>query len=269
LLVGPDESVLSYSLTLVVSQAAQAALFASTNCVVGSAKRRVTVQLGQQTGVCPNPKQDRVGLYAESNAQVFVSGWIRCMNEDGVTLRAGPALPSNAPLVNLDSIKIEHSGCAGAYAEVGSLRVTNSTIDANHWGIVQRSPNSSTDATAALVNLAGIGSDTTEVRNVFKCNGKNQPGACCTASSCPNGGDIWNNSGLPLDATYNSWSAAPIGKCLCDATQQNCSCTGAGTGQTTPPDGLGVLRSPLDSTQTAGTVDTANYSLASDTSCPT
>jgi hypothetical protein len=258
-------STVSGSLT--INQAAKADAFASTNCTTG-ASGNLTLSLGTTSGVCPSPKLDKIGVYAESNARLSLYGSnIRCMDEDAVTLRAGANLATNAPSVSVDVSNLEHSGCVGAYAEVGTLRMTRTLVAGNHWGVVERSGNSSTVASDAMVNLSGM-NNTSDVHNSFKCNGKSERGACCTASSCPNGGDIWNNSGLPLDATYDYWSVAPIPKCLCDSNQQNCTCTGSAQGQTTPPDALGVLRAPLQAGQTAGTVDTANYVLLSDLTCP-
>jgi hypothetical protein len=179
------------------------------------------------------------------------------MTEDGITLRSNPDAAVNSPSVTFKGT-IRNTGCVGAYAEVGTLNITGSTIQDNHFGVVQRSALSSTDAADALITLVGP--------NTFKCNGKAEPGLCCTTEDCPNGVDIWNNSGLPLNATNNFWSSSPVSQCRCDENQENCACSGSAVGETTPPDGLGVLRSPYAGSDT-GTVDITGYGLATDLTC--
>jgi hypothetical protein len=247
-----------------VSSAANADIFAGYNCIT-TQNSYIVPYLGQSSGACPNPKQDQVGLYAESNANVTLyAGSIRCMNEDGITLRAASGSTTNAPTVLASTVTLQHNGCNGAYAEVGSLRIYSSNILGNHWGVLQRSALSSTTASDALVNLSGLNNNS-DVHNVFKCNGKAEPGKCCTTGSCPNGGDVWNNSGLPLDASNDYWSSSPPSQCLCtDSALTSCTCQPA---QSTPPDGLGVLMSPYQSSGTRPATIT-NYVKAPDLTCP-
>lgn len=251
----------------ITTVAAKYGIFAGTGCrTTGNSDACNSVNLGTISGPCPSPKTDRFGIYAEGDAQVNVSGTIRCMSEDGVTLRANAALSTNAPQVTFSSGSLEHSGCNGAYAEVGRLTVFGTNVVYNHTGVVQRSPLSSTDAASAVVNLAGT-NNSTPAMNTFKCNGKAEPGLCCAGSNCPNGYDVWNNSGLPLNATSNYWRAAPVAQCICNEQLQSCACSGSALGQTTPPDGLSVLRSPFQSSST-GTVDITGYALVADPNCP-
>ncbi len=248
-----------------ISSAANADIFAGYNCAT-AANGYIQVNLGTNSGACPSPKQDQIGLYAESNASITLyASNIRCMNEDGITLRAASGSTTNAPSVIANAVTLQHNGCNGAYAEVGSLRIYSSNIFENHWGVVQRSSLSSATLTDALVNLAGL-NNTSDVHNTFKCNGKSEPGKCCTSASCPNGGDVWNNSGLPLDATNDYWSSAPPSECLCtDAALTSCQCQPAVSAP--PPDGLGVLMSPYQSSGTRVATIT-NYVKAPDITCP-
>jgi hypothetical protein len=246
---------------LAISGAASYGVFAGMGC-----RFNVPVlSVGTASGPC-STKTDRFGIYAEGDAQVNVSGTIRCMSEDGITLRANATLSTNVPQVTFSSGSLEHSGCNGAYAEVGRLTVFGTNVVYNHTGVVQRSPLSSTDAASAVVNLAGT-NNSTPAMNTFKCNGKAEPGLCCAGSNCPNGYDVWNNSGLPLNATSNYWRAAPVAQCICNEQLQSCACSGSALGQTTPPDGLSVLRSPFQSSST-GTVDITGYALVADPNCP-
>ena len=253
----------AYSGSVAISAASVYDVFAGTGCRTAAS---FVVQLGTMSGTCPSPKTDRFGIYSEGDAQISTSGTIRCMSEDAISLRANSALTVNAPQVTFSSGALEHSGCTGAYAEVGRLTVFGSNVMYNHTGVVQRSPQSSTDGTNSVVNLAGTNNGTAAM-NTFKCNGKAEPGLCCTSSSCPNGFDVWNNSGLPLDATSNYWRAAPVSQCICDEALQTCTCSGSAYGQTTPPDGLDILRSPFQGSNT-GTVNITGYALVSDPTCP-
>ncbi len=240
-------------------------IFAGTGCRITSAGW-APVGVGTMSGACPSPKIGRFGIYAEGDAQVSVSGsTIRCMSEDGISLRANSGLSVNAPQVSFSG-GLEHNGCTGAYAEVGRLTVFGSSVMYNHTGVVQRSPQSSTDASSAVVNLAGTNNGSSAM-NTFKCNGKAEPGLCCNGTNCPNGFDVWNNSGLPLDASSNYWRAAPVAQCICNEQLQSCTCSGSAYGQTTPPDGLSVLRSPFQGSNT-GTVNIAGYALVPDPTCP-
>ena len=255
-----SNSTITSSMT--VSGATNADIFASTNCNIGATGSTIGVSLGTSSGACLGVKQDNIGIYAEANAKVYVGGSIRCMNADGISLRAASGA-QNTPYVFTYGMTIAHSGCNGIYAEVGSMRSYYSTIMQNHWGVLQRSPNASTVATDALINLSGT-NNTTTYRNIFKCNGKSEPGACCTSTSCPSGGDIWNNSGLPLDATDNAWPTGLISKCVCDAALQTCNCAPTAT---SIPDGVDVLISPYSSSGN-GTVTTTGFIIEADTACP-
>jgi hypothetical protein len=240
-----------------ISKALNYDIFAGMGCRASS----IRATLGQYS--CPSPKTDRFGIYAEGDAQLTIGGAvIRCMSEDGITLRSNGNLSVNAPQV-IATVSLAHNGCTGAYAEVGKLVVSNSSsVTYNHWGVVQRSSQSSTTVSDAIVSLPGASG-----MNTFKCNGKAEPGACCTNGNCPNGGDVWNNSGLPLDATNNYWRAAPVSQCICDTALQSCTCSGSAYGQTTPPDGIDILRSPFQGSNT-GTTNVTGYAVVSDPSCP-
>ena len=253
-----NPSVISGGLS--ISNAAKADFFASTNCTTGPSFT-LTLLLGG-SGACPVPKQDTIGVYAESNASLALAGsYIRCMNEDGIALRAAAGQATTGPAVTVNGITLQHNGCAAAYAEVGSLKMQSASIVENHWGVIQRSPNSSTVATDSLVNLSGASG-----ANAFLCNGKSEPGACCTSASCPNGGDVWNNSGLILNAISNQWSTVPVSECICpDTTLTGCTCTTAA--QTTPNDGIGVLMSPYQ-TSGNGAVTITNPAKIANTTCP-
>jgi hypothetical protein len=174
---------------------------------------------------------------------------------------------ANDPQIEVSTTHIEHSSCVGAYAEVGWIRMYSSSVMYSHWGVVERSSVSSTNPDDAIVDLAGVDSYSNPAMNTFKCNGRAEPGKCCTGSSCQNGGDVWNNSGLPLNATNNYWRAAPVSQCLCNEALQSCICSGSAYGQTTPPDGIDVLRAPFQGSNT-GTVDTTGYAVVSDPTCP-
>jgi hypothetical protein len=252
-----------YGAALVITETASYAIFAGTGCRITATRP----YLSPVSGTCPTTKTDRFGIYAEGDAQVSVTGGtIRCMSEDGISLKANSALSVNAPQVTFSSGTLEHNGCSGAYAEVGRLTVFGSTVMYNHTGVVQRSPLSSADASSAIVNLAGA-SGGSPAMNTFKCNGKAEPGLCCNGTNCPNGFDVWNNSGLPLIASSNYWRAAPVAQCICNEQLQSCTCSGSAAGQSTPPDGLSILRSPFQGSNT-GTVNITGYALVTDPTCP-
>jgi hypothetical protein len=228
---------------LTIDMASGFGVLASTNCNINYG---VSLSIGARSTSCAPAKNGGYGIYAESNAIVRSVGTnINCMNNDGVSLRSNPALAVNNPTVTIRG-SIRHSGCAGAYAEVGRLRIFGTTVSNNHWGVIQRSANSSVDPTQSLVNLNGTdpGSATTIFRNTFSCNNQMEPGACCTAGSCPPGYNVWNNSGLPLDAGNNYWEDSPVSVCNCPSSLTSCACAGAAFGQTAPPNDTSVVNSP-------------------------
>ncbi len=236
----------AYPGSITVLRAGDHAVFAGQGCSIsGSSLNGLPMTLGTPPP-CPLPKQDMWGLWVEGNATVSGYGNVTCMSQDGLSLRSNPALATNAPSVTWYGLSdngfgspvlstIVHNGCAGLYAEAGTLALTYATVSGNHWGAVQRSPDSS--PTPGLITLAGG-------FNTLTCNTRAEPGACCDGGSCPNGADIWNNSGVLLDASNVTWDDSPVSTCNCNATLQNCTCTGTATGQSTPPDDVSVLNSP-------------------------
>src|SRR5262249_36260426 len=129
----------------------------------------------------------------------------------------------------------------------------------NHWGAIQRAESSSTSLGDALLVLNGGASP-----NRLTCNNKSEPGACCNASSCQPGFDVWNDSGLPLDASNSLWDIGPPGRCGCDFQEMSCSCSGWPFGDVTPPDNLEILTTPFSaSTSGTPTVTTTGYSVVS------
>jgi hypothetical protein len=134
------------------------------------------------------------------------------------------------------------------------------TISDNHWGVIQQT---SATGTTGLVNLSNGGANP----NSIYCNSKSAPGAYCTANSCPNGANVWNDSALPLAAENNYWADSPLSRCTCDSTLANCTCTGSAFGDTTPPDGVDVLSTPFVSGGTAGVVTTTGPLLMTTPTC--
>jgi hypothetical protein len=222
-----------YYATINIAGAAKHDIFASTGCSI-SLGTQANLGLGD-TWPCPTNKRDTYGLYAEGNAIVSLVGAGRasCMTNDGISLRNNAGLSTNAPTVSLGTSSyvwnIAHNGCAGLYAEVGTLSAYHATIESNHWGVVQHSASS---GATALVNLSS-GS------NTLACNTSAEPGACSSAGA---GADLFNNSGLPLDASGNKWQDSPITVCNCNSQEASCACTPGGS---TPPDGIDVLNAPL------------------------
>lgn len=45
--------------------------------------------------------------------------------------------------------------------------------------------------------------------NNFERNNKSEYGLCCNEFACPNGGDVWNNSGLKIGLSYNEGNSTP------------------------------------------------------------
>jgi hypothetical protein len=221
-----------------ISGAATYDIFASTECTADVDG----VTLGSQ-GACAVPKADAFGIYAEGNASVTMAGGaIACMSEDGVSLRNNAALTVNAPSVEIQGVTISHCGCTGFYAEVGKGTAMGATLSHNHWGLIQHSALSSTAATASLFAVAN--------ENTFTCNTESEPGACFNAASTLGGADIWNDSGLVLDASEDVWDVVPVGACTCNSQSTGCTCTGWAAGSTSPPDGIEILLTPYSATST-------------------
>jgi hypothetical protein len=221
-----------YASPFVIAGAAKHDIFASTGCSIYMGSQVYNLALGDQWP-CPSSKRDAYGIYAEGNAIVSLvgSGRIGCMTNDGISLRNNAGLTTNTPNVSLSSAawSIAHNGCAGLYAEVGTLSAKNALIESNHWGVVQHSASS---GSTALVSLSAGG-------NTLACNTSSEPGACSGSGA---GADLFNNSGLPLDASNNKWQDSPITVCNCNSQEASCACTPGGT---TPPDGIDVLNAPL------------------------
>jgi hypothetical protein len=263
------QPVTDYGAALHILQAANYDLRASLGCSINSGSQGGYLQLflGQQSAPsCPNPKQDAYGLYVEGNASVAPELLtVECESNDGVSLRTNSAFSTNTPTVTIpNSSLIESSGCNGIYAETGTVSAIGTTISHNHWGVVQRSALGSSSPTQSIVNLNGA-SGQTVYRNIFSCNSSNEPGACCTNSSCPPGYSIWNNSGLVLQADNDEFDSTPVGLCSCDSNQQNCVCSGATVGDTTPPDGTSIVNSPVSGGAGPGTTTKTNAAFSA---CP-
>ena len=216
---------------------------------------------------CGSPKKDGQGLVADGNAYVVSAGTVECMQGDGIALKSNAAFATNNPTVTFDQTYsdntggawpsiLQNNGCAGAYAEVGKLTLKGVHAIHNHWGVHQKSASVSTDPANALISAgpANGGFSSAPPQSRFACNGKSEPGACCTATSCPVGADAFNESGLVLYAENDEWEDSPVSVCNCNAQLQSCACSGGGT---TPADGVDVI------TTTGGTTDVTNSKLIS------
>jgi hypothetical protein len=240
---------------LVTERVAGRAVYASQGCVFQS-----PVTLGV-TPPCASPKKDGQGLVADGNAIVTSGGTVQCMQGDGVALKSNAAFATNNPTVTFEytysantggswPALLRNNGCAGAYAEVGKLALNGVQLIHNHWGVHQKSASASTDPANALIRV-GPGS---VQQSRFACNGKSEPGSCCTTASCPVGADAFNESGLVLYAENDEWEDSPVSVCNCNAQLMSCACSGGGT---TPADGVDALDTP------GGTTDVTNSKLIS------
>jgi len=251
------------SLNITAKRAAKYDIFAGTGCVLSqwNTSSAMSLALGETTCL----GSDRFGLYMEGDAKASgVTFTINCMTQDGISLRANAALAINAPTLAVlpgQKSSVKNCGCAGTYAEVGKISLTNTTISRNHWGVIQRSALASGDADLALVNLNGLNA-ATAAPNIIACNGRSEPGLVCPGLGAAPGFGVWNNSGLPLNADNNQWDSSPVGKCACDSTLATCTCTGAAAGNVSPPDKTAVVISPVNAGDPAGTVTFANYAAA-------
>ncbi|MFI5299999.1 MAG: hypothetical protein ACHREM_18070 [Polyangiales bacterium] len=212
---------------------------------------------------CDATRPDGIGIYLEGNAAMEI-GWgaqsvISCMNGDGIVLANNAALTGSPSLTlsGYSPITIRNNGGAGIRALAGLVTAYNTTITGNHWGVVQQSSASSTDPSKALIDLTGMSNYTAGLisPNTIYCNGKTEAGEYCTAGSCPNGANVWNNSGLPLLVQNTYWADSPLSKCLWDSVHSKYACTGSAAGSTTPPDQIDILTSPFTTGATAGSVD--------------
>lgn len=248
---------------ITAQRAAKYDIFAGTGCVLSQFGSSDALDLALGETKCAG--NDNFGLYMEGDAKASgVAFTINCMTQDGISLRANSALAANAPTFVVyagSKNSVKYCGCAGVYAEVGKINLTNTTISHNHWGVIQRSALAANDPNAALVNLNGMNASTA-APNIISCNGKGEPGAVCPGLADAPGFGIWNNSGLPLNADNNQWDSSPVGKCVCDSALATCTCTGAAAGNATPLDKTSVVISPVNAGDPPGTVDFANYAAA-------
>jgi hypothetical protein len=165
---------------------------------------------------------------------------------------------------------LHNNGCAGVRAEAGSLTMCDTTITDNHWGVIQQTgtaPTVISGVPQGIVNMNACTASSTFYPNTLYCNGKSEPGACCTSTSCPNGANIWNDSPQPILATNNYFGDSPVGVCTCNSALASCSCTGPAFGDTTPPDDLDVLISPFTSSGSTGAVTTTGNLILSSPTC--
>ncbi|MFO0584960.1 MAG: hypothetical protein U0229_22015 [Anaeromyxobacter sp.] len=265
---------------LALESAGNRLLYASTNCVVGQHPTPLVspaLILGPETGACTTPRPFQFGIYAEGNADIYVSVLhARCAGVDGVSLRQNGALAVNAPIVTIGSEAggtfidsyVTDSGCAGLYAEVGTARVFRTAFLRNQWGVYQSSLLESSAPGSQLIDLTGR--DLSGARshpNTLACNARSGAGLCALAGQ---GGDVWNQSGLPLLAPNNYWDHSPLSRCqACDTNLQSCACTGAAFGLTTPPDGVDVVTSKFNaSSSSVGNVDVSGNLVLTTGACP-
>jgi len=231
-------------------------VWASTNCVFSpTTSSHIGVASTAQTSLCGS-KVMTEGLRADSNAVVTLTGLVAgCTLGDAIALRSNPAYAVNNPQVSLSGSHIRNAGCAGVYVEAGKLSGNTNVFRNSHWGLVYRS---ALATGTAPIGLNGVASATVK-HNRFYCNGKAEPGNCCTPESCPDGYQVWNNSGQQLNLNYNEWVDAPIVQHNCDANLQNCTCVAATTCPASPPDGAKVVNSPF--AQGVPGASTDGYSL--------
>jgi hypothetical protein len=245
---------------LTSARVAGRAIYASTNCQVGSSQYG-GISLGSSLP-CPSPKRDGDGIVADSNAIVTVDGSVECMSGDGIALRANSAVAVNNPQVTMEIAcswengscypsYLGHNGCAGGYADCGKLTLDGVQLVHNHWGAHQKSSAAaSTDPSLALVHVT----TTTSIPSRLACATAAEPGRCCVAGDCAPGANVFNESALVLAASGDQWPDSPLRLCTgCNAALQSCACS---TGGTTPPDGIDVM------TLGGGTTDVSNYALS-------
>jgi hypothetical protein len=213
---------------------------------------------------CQATRPDGVGVYVEGTGFAYLqSAVVSCMNGDGAVAANNVAL-SGTPTLTIDGTTVRNNGGAGVRGESGTVTVFGSTVTANHWGAIQQS---GATGSVGIVNLAGYNATNVAAPNTFYCNGKTEPGAYCTPSSCPNGANVWNNSALPLAAKNDYWANSPLTKCSCSNALASCTCSGGAAGDTTPPDVLDVLVSPYTSGGAVGLVDTTGYLPLTNKTC--
>ena len=236
--------------------------WASTNCVFTPTSGSY-FGISSSSAACAT-KNLVEGVRADANAIVtLTSAFVGCTLGDGVALRTNAAVPINAPTVTLNGSDIRDSGCSGVYVEAGKLGGNTNKFHHNHWGVLYRSALASGTAPIAL---NGVSTATTK-HNRFYCNGKAEPGNCCTGDNCPSGYNVWNNSGQKLDLSYNEWTDGPVVQYGCDANLQACQCVASTTCESPPPDGAKVVNSPF--AQGTPTAVTDGFSLmASKPLCP-
>jgi hypothetical protein len=183
------------------------------------------------------------GIVVEGNATVTLTDTtIACTAAEGVHLRSNPAYKGNIPQLVMHKSAIRNAGCAGFLVEAGKLSGTQKQIQNNHWGLIQRSAATTGDSPVGFNGAAGKATTV----NRFFCNDKAEPGLCCNGDQCPNGSDVWNHSGLPLDLSYVEWQKAPVVQYSCDKNLANCTCIGTSECTSPPPDAALVVNSLFD-----------------------
>lgn len=248
--------------TITIRGTGQHGIFAGIGCRANL----VRTYVGYQPGSSCQLRADRVGIHVESTAQLnFSRGLVQCTTADGILVQAGvPAVPAPSSVV-VSASTIRRVGCAGIRAlSKNAVTVTGSAFNSNYWGIVQQSSKTSTVTSDWQINANQFSNSAS---NSFRCNGSPEAGECCTGSGCGGGGDIWNQSGLPLPALNNQFAKSPPAACLCNEALSSCNCTGWALGLTTPPAALNLLLSPYQGSGNPS-IDISNYSLvANPTKC--
>ncbi|MFI5298605.1 MAG: hypothetical protein ACHREM_10945 [Polyangiales bacterium] len=219
-------------------------VFAGHGCTLGVDPSIVGLKYTVNASGCPLSGVLEFGVWATESAHVTLNGAIGCVASDGLSLRSSVAYATESPTVAAPfGLIVRGAGCSGLYVETGAANLASATISHAHYGVTQRSALASVAATAPSISLAGLPVDPAHGID-FACNGSSNPGACCVAGSCPPGADIFNNSGLPLDARFSTFTSTPA-TCTCNAALTSCTCTGSAAGSATPPDGIAVINAPL------------------------
>ncbi len=209
-------------------------------------------------GQCP-PQRPTYGYWIEDDASVAGYG-ANCALRDNVSVRVGPH-PTETASVTISDGYVTFAGCAGIYAEQGHVSVRATSIQSNRWGVVQHTSASSSSSAAAMIDANGSsGCAHPPCTNTIDQN-RNIEGAawCCAGSaSCAPPADVFNNSGLPLIATFDTVGRCPVTTCSCNSALASCTCTGGGT--TPPAAGVTELLAPL--TSGTPTIDTTGSACA-------
>jgi hypothetical protein len=219
-------------------------VFAGHGCSLGVDPSSSGFQYSVNPSGCPSAGELQYGVWLEEDSVMTFDGAINCVNSDAVSLRVSAAYPTEAPAFSAPfGLQIDGAGCSGIYVESGLASAPLGSIMHAHWGITLHSSLTASGPSAPSTSFAGNGLSPGKTMS-FSCNGSFNAGACCVAGDCPPGSDIFNNSGLPLDARFSTFTSAPA-VCSCNASLASCTCTGSAAGSATPPDGVAVIDAPL------------------------